>query len=159
MKALKHIRLADYKHRSNGYYFVTICTNNRMPYLVEKTKSVVAQFVEHLPMSNSGVKLDYYTIMPDHIHLILVLNECNIELGEIIRQFKARTSKHSGFRLWQPSYYEHVIRNEKTLSSIREYIINNPEVERVRFEMFYKNTEPDKSGNYKKTLSMEVCNS
>jgi len=31
--------------------------------------------------------------------------------------------------IWQPNYYEHVIRNESALNKIREYIINNPDKE------------------------------
>ena len=33
---------------------------------------------------------------------------------------------HSRGALWQRSYYEHVIRNEKALNRIRDYIANNP---------------------------------
>jgi putative transposase len=29
-------------------------------------------------------------------------------------------------RLWQRSYFEHVIRNEESLNPIRQYIIDNP---------------------------------
>ncbi|MBU4016490.1 transposase [Patescibacteria group bacterium] len=29
-------------------------------------------------------------------------------------------------RLWQKNYYEHIIRDERSLQEIREYIINNP---------------------------------
>ena len=29
-------------------------------------------------------------------------------------------------KLWQRNYYEHIIRNEKELTRIREYIKNNP---------------------------------
>lgn len=29
-------------------------------------------------------------------------------------------------QIWQRNYYEHIIRNEKSLYAIREYIINNP---------------------------------
>ena len=29
-------------------------------------------------------------------------------------------------KIWQHNYYEHIIRNEKELNQIREYIINNP---------------------------------
>ena len=36
-------------------------------------------------------------------------------------------NKHSSGRsLWQRNYYEHVIRSERELSLIREYIVNNP---------------------------------
>jgi len=71
-----------------------------------------------------------------------------LKLGEIIRRFKARTSKITGFKLWQPNYYEHVIRNDAALNRIREYIQNNPMVIEIEFEEFYKE-RPDKSGNYK----------
>ena len=29
-------------------------------------------------------------------------------------------------RLWQRNYYEHIVRNEKSLNLIRQYIIDNP---------------------------------
>jgi hypothetical protein len=29
-------------------------------------------------------------------------------------------------RLWQRNYYEHIIRDDESLNSIREYITNNP---------------------------------
>ena len=139
MRAIKDIRLKHYDYSSDGYYFVTICTDYLRPYLVNHTKSVVAQFIEQIfePQGlinqattdskyTPGVKLDWHIIMPTHIHLILVLEDCKLKLGEIIRRFKARTSKAMGFKIWQPNYYEHVIRNESALNKIREYIENNP---------------------------------
>jgi putative transposase len=47
----------------------------------------------------------------------LVANTC-------LKIFKSN-NKSMG-KLWQRNYYEHVIRNEKSLEQIREYIINNP---------------------------------
>lgn len=67
---------------------------------------------------------------------INVETHCNASLqknnlSNIIRGFKSSTTKliHvSGFEnfAWQPRFYEHIIKNEKSLNSIREYIINNP---------------------------------
>jgi putative transposase len=31
-----------------------------------------------------------------------------------------------GVKFWQRDFYEHVIRNERELNAIRQYIINNP---------------------------------
>ena len=31
-----------------------------------------------------------------------------------------------GARVWQRNYYEHIIRNEAELDSVRQYIANNP---------------------------------
>jgi len=37
-------------------------------------------------------------------------------------------------RLWQPNYYEHIIRNESALNKIREYIMNNPDKEKYDWD-------------------------
>lgn len=131
MRAVKNIRLKDYDYSSDGFYFITICTNYRRPYLTGKSKEVVAQFIEQLPYKISGVKIDYYRIMPSHIHLILVLEGCQLKLCEIVRRLKALTTKQVRFKLWQPNYYEHVIRGDKALAKVREYIQNNPLMERL----------------------------
>jgi len=54
-------------------------------------------------------------------------------LPEIVRAFKTFSSRRindirntAGVPLWQRNYYEHVIRDEKKLNSIREYIRCNP---------------------------------
>ncbi len=54
-------------------------------------------------------------------------------LPKIIGWFKMNTAKSinqmrnsEGRPVWQKNYYEHVVRNEKDLRSIQEYIINNP---------------------------------
>ncbi len=137
MNKVKSIRLKHYDYTSNGYYFVTICTNHRRPYLTDKIKNVVAQFIEQIPSKTKGVNLDYYVVMPTHVHLILIFEECGLKLGEVIRRLKAATSKQTAISLWQPNYYEHVIRNDKALRNIREYVQNNPLTEKMIFEQFY----------------------
>jgi len=53
-------------------------------------------------------------------------------IPEIVRGFKTfsarRINERAGKRgvVWQRGYYEHVIRNEKALDRIRNYIANNP---------------------------------
>ena len=54
-------------------------------------------------------------------------------LSAIIQNFKSVTTRainqsdHApAARVWQRNYYEHVIRNEKELMTIRQYILNNP---------------------------------
>lgn len=66
-------------------------------------------------------------------------NQCNNQypkrysLSEIIRGFKTFTAREinkmqntPGQPLWQPRFYDHVVRNECTLNRIRRYIVNNP---------------------------------
>lgn len=62
----------------------------------------------------------------------------NLRLGDIIGAFKSITTNQYirgikinnwpmfNKRLWQRNYYEHIIRNQKSLNKIRIYIKNNP---------------------------------
>lgn len=52
-------------------------------------------------------------------------------LGQVVRAFKAvvtRCLRRAGIRdfAWQPNYFEWVVRNERALNAIREYIAGNP---------------------------------
>ncbi len=136
MKTIKNVRLQDYDYSTNGYYFATLATNYRKQYFKDRN-TLAEKSIENLNSIN-GVKIDYYTVMPDHIHLILILDDCQLKLGEIIRRLKAIISRQAGFKLWQPNYYEHVIRNEAALKKIREYIVNNPEAKKIELEKFFK---------------------
>jgi len=55
-------------------------------------------------------------------------------LGAIIGSFKAASARRSnqvrhtpGGAVWQRSYFEHIVRNERALQRIRAYILRNPE--------------------------------
>ncbi|ANV86444.1 transposase [Picosynechococcus sp. PCC 7117] len=59
--------------------------------------------------------------------------EQKTNLGKIIAYFKYQTTKKInqkrglvGTKIWQKNYYEHIIRHEKSLNILREYIENNP---------------------------------
>ncbi|HEX7509231.1 MAG TPA: transposase [Polyangia bacterium] len=61
----------------------------------------------------------------------VTMPNCAPTLGEIVRGFKARSTRllrreRVFEHVWQRNYYEHVVRDEASLSRIREYIINNP---------------------------------
>ncbi|MDJ1179806.1 transposase [Roseofilum sp. BLCC_M91] len=54
-------------------------------------------------------------------------------LPEIVRAFKTFSARrinelrqNPGVPVWQRNYYEHIIRNEESLESIRRYIVENP---------------------------------
>ncbi len=52
-------------------------------------------------------------------------------LGTIIRSYKSAVTRWRGKNnypqfSWQPRFYDHIIRNEKSLAAIRQYIYNNP---------------------------------
>jgi len=155
MKYRKNIRLKEYDYASNGYYFVTICTRKFFPFL-KFFKSEIEKSIMDLPQYISGLKVDYFVVMDNHIHIIFIFENCSRPLGRVVAAIKAqitkivagdvsRLKKDVGLRqplqkmgIWERNYYEHVIRNEKALQKIRKYIVENPEVERLKFEEFYE---------------------
>ena len=112
-------------------------------YFVGELYKLVKDELIKLVEKTKGVGLDYFQIMPNHIHVILIFKQAEIALPEFWRRFKALTTlkaKRNGFdrkTLWQKNYFEHVIRNEKALVKIREYIRNNPYVEDFPFKEIY----------------------
>jgi putative transposase len=98
------------------------------------------------------IELDEYVIMPNHFHgIITIQNETAVgaihesplrsdistrrkmTLSKIVGYFKMNSAKYINQllntkeqKLWQRNYYEHIIRNEQSLTQIQEYIINNP---------------------------------
>lgn len=67
--------------------------------------------------------------MPDHLHLLVEGSEQS-DLSRFMKAFKQVTSfrykQRVGQPLWQPSYYDHVIRNEQDAQQAFAYILENP---------------------------------
>ena len=130
----KNIRIKHYNYKTDGYYFVTICTALRKP-LLEKFKKQSEEILLSLPAKITGVNIDYYKFVSSHLHVIFVLNDSALSLGEIVRRYKSLVTKEcSGVihrTFWEWNYYEHIIRNEKSLNAIRKYIEENAEKEQI----------------------------
>jgi REP element-mobilizing transposase RayT len=108
--------------------------------------SMIGQIIQNqwvdTPNQYHNVDIDTFIIMPNHIHGILIINKRegaspSPTILQIIRSFKSKSALEyikyindnnlnvSG-KIWQRSFYDHIIRNEKSLQKIREYIANNP---------------------------------
>ncbi len=81
----KPTRLKDYDYSQNGAYFITICTAKRKPLLCEivgadigrpnvnltEYGEIVKTAIDELPLHYKMVVIDKYVIMPNHLHLIM----------------------------------------------------------------------------------------
>ena len=151
----KSNRLKNFDYSSSGWYFVTICTQNRECLFgnVIDNKMVLNKYGEivqdqwlWLEKQYKYVEFDAFHIMPNHFHgILIIVNETNrvgtgldlslqkkrLSLSNIIGAFKTTSSKHihqiglNTFR-WQRSFYDHIIRNKYSLFRIRQYIRDNP---------------------------------
>jgi len=155
-------RLKNFDYSSLGYYFVTICTKNRQEYfgniiddkmVLSKYGNIVQKYIFELPKRYKNIELDEFIIMPNHIHLIIIIKYTPIPVGtihelslrninnqlqrrnmllcKIIGFLKMNSSKQihqMGLNLfqWQRSYYDEIIRNEYSLYFISQYIRENP---------------------------------
>lgn len=120
---------------------------------LNKLGKVAERCWKEIPEHNSLIELDYYVVMPNHLHGILILNgnerrdvACNVSTAEnyyssispkknsistVIRSYKSAVTRRAHkngndtFR-WQSRFYDRIIRNDRELYNIRKYIEQNP---------------------------------
>lgn len=141
----KNIRLKGYDYSQAGYYYVTICTKNRQNLFwnewdvrttcdvqLSTVGKIVDLEINKINFIYENVEINKYVIMPNHIHMIIILNDRDRRpkvaptISRIIKQFKGSISKQIGFSLWQKSFYDHIIRNKHEYERIYGYIETNP---------------------------------
>jgi len=72
-----------------------------------------------------------YCLMPDHMHFLISPQCEGISVLAFTDQYKGKATNRSwivGWRgkLWQPRYFDHIVRSEESLFAIAEYILGNP---------------------------------
>ena len=146
----KHPRLDHYDYSSAGAYYITICTQNRrclLSHIVGRRLSPTEiQYTAYgstakdqlflLEKRYPFLRIDQYVIMPNHIHMILVLEETvgdgqRPTITDIVCAYKSLTTRACKKvqpinKLFQTSFYEHVIRGQADYDEIAQYIVNNP---------------------------------
>ena len=143
----KELRLKRFDYNSTNAYFLTICTQERQRILSEivlgnsgKPEIVLTKIGDVIErkirsIDNTGyASVDLYVIMPDHIHLIVRLNETinetanpmNQTIPHIVSTFKRLCTKEIGTNVFQRSYYDHIIRDRKDYESRMKYVYDNP---------------------------------
>ena len=152
----KPTRLKDYDYLQNGAYFVTVCTHNKKCILSKIVREglcalpqntltpigiEVEKSIQYINDNYSGVEVTKYVIMPNHIHLIVVLDNTggrgDPPLQNVIGNLKSYTTNKFDDCLWQRSFHDHIIRGEDDYRKIWEYIDTN--VIRWEEDCFYEN--------------------
>jgi len=104
---------------------------------------IANQYWTEIPKHFPFVELDEYVVMPNHVHGILFFNKPDYAdwkpgkfgpqsktLGSVIRGYKAGVKTYATTNQiefgWQPRFYDRIIRSQRELNNIRQYIINNP---------------------------------
>ncbi|MCQ9207999.1 MAG: transposase [Omnitrophica bacterium] len=118
--------------------------HNIAPVCIELTEigQIIDTHWRNIPNQYKNIEIDGYIIMPNHIHGILIKRATarvapTSSLGQIIGSFKSKcaidclkyirkNNLNKSAKIWQRSFYDHIIRDERSLHKIRKYIINNP---------------------------------
>ncbi|MBI4670259.1 MAG: transposase [Chloroflexi bacterium] len=72
-----------------------------------------------------------YCLMPDHLHFLVSPRVDGISALTFTDQYKGKATNTSWKfgcqgKLWQPRYFDHIVRSEESLGAISEYILDNP---------------------------------
>lgn len=115
---------------------------------------IAQQCWDEIPQHFHNVELDAFVCMPNHVHGIINIYDTTVvgtrhavslqgnehyakpvhgSLSTIVRSYKSAATKRiheinntPHTQIWQPRFYEHVVRGEKDLHNIRRYILGNP---------------------------------
>ena len=147
----KAIRLPAYDYSAPGAYFVTVCTLDRRCILSNIAVGADALGGPNLQLTDTGriaekhllstenipgVKIDKYVIMPNHVHMILLVDcengpprasaPTSAAVPNAVGAWKRLVHRELGVTIFQRSYHEHVIRGERDYREIWDYIEGNP---------------------------------
>ena len=134
----KSPRIPNYDYSEENYYFITICTNNRICYFGKPDRlsalgEIAKKQLEEISNHYDCVRIDKYVVMPNHVHFILVLESGNsADAEQVIGQYKSGVTReirklYPEIQLWQRSFHDHIIRNQKSYEKIWLYIEGNPQ--------------------------------
>ena len=149
-------RLPQFDYNACGAYFLTICTYNRRRLFsrivgalheapeihLTKYGQIVDRVIGELPQ-RYPIEISNYIIMPDHIHMLLIIKGSERALREAPLQSRSLPAQIVGYlkmnvtktihrympseKVWQRSFYDHIVRNEQDYQEIWQYIENNPQ--------------------------------
>jgi REP element-mobilizing transposase RayT len=110
-------------------YFITICTIHRQK--ITDLGSAYRAFETYVRRGRDdfGVAVGRYVIMPDHLHFFVRGNE-DLNLAQWVNGLKRAISVPLGATkkrpLWQPGFFDHILRNDESYTQKWKYVRENP---------------------------------
>ena len=159
---IQSARLQNWDYGSNASYFITICTKNRDHFFGEirnnemhltNTGWLAETYWLKIPTHFPFIELGNFTVMPNHVHGILIMdkqenqtgnnnsndkspgqlrfqNQGNETISFIVGSYKSIVSKKGHISNptfdWQSRFHDHIIRDADSFERIQQYITTNP---------------------------------
>jgi len=130
-------RLKGYDYSTPNYYFITICCDGKRNIfgpVGEATtfRKIALRGLRDIPLHFPNARVDKCVVMPNHVHCILVLEGDGADVPTIVGQYKSTVSRHirkyvPQLIVWQKSYYDVIIRDQKSYQNYWAYIHTNPQ--------------------------------
>jgi REP element-mobilizing transposase RayT len=105
MRERKQVRLKDYDYSKSGYYFITICAKDRGEWFrviesgtmrLNKFGEIARDFWFEVPAHFKEVKTDEFSVMPNRLHGILIIEEERVEIA-IVGNAYMRSHQRNAF--------------------------------------------------------------
>jgi REP-associated tyrosine transposase len=128
-------------------YFITICTIHRQKITDLGTAYWAFEAYVRRGRDEFGVAVGRFVMMPDHLHLF-VRGGADFNLAQWVNGLKRaisvalRATKKRP--LWQPGFFDHVLRNDESYSQKWEYVRENP----IRAELVVRADEWADQGEF-----------
>ncbi len=110
-------------------YFVTLCTLHRQRIGDLRIAQCALEQYGALALEKFDIAIGRYVIMPDHLHLF-VRGGPDFVLGEWVKGLKRAISTALNANqhqiVWQPGFFDHILRNDESYSQKWEYVYENP---------------------------------
>ena len=139
------LRLPTWDYAEHGYYFVTIVAQHRELLFDDSAlRGIVDGSWRWLAQNYDHVELDEYVVMPNYLHGIVILRRDVVPgrsrtaptpkpLGRLIGAFKTvsrkainELRKTPGATVWQRNCHDRIVRDDRELDAVRQYIRDNP---------------------------------
>ncbi len=127
---VERLRRLETTYERRPIYFVTACTSERRSLLAnDSIHEEFRRFAEN--GSARGAWVGRYVLMPDHLHLFVVIEDDRIWLSAWIGSLKKTVSKVLRGRgeappHWQKGFFDHVMRGSESYSQKWDYVRANP---------------------------------
>ncbi len=128
----RSVRLADFDYREHAPYHVTVgARHGTTPFTEAKLAKMVCETLSCV-CEECGAYLGAYCLMPDHLHILVSPDESGMRLGDLVGRFKGKTTNASwklgwSGQLWQPRFYDHIVRKSEGIAQVGRYILENPD--------------------------------
>ena len=111
----------------DAVYFFTIVTRNRVSIFHNREDYSTAWYALEAVTENARSILEAFVFLPNHLHILLKQGNkpFSIQIAGFKRKMNATRFQSSG-SLWQPRFWEHMIRDDLDYRKHLEYIHYNP---------------------------------